>query len=265
MMKLAVMGDPIEHSLSPLLHQQFAQKYGYIIDYQKIRVNQQELPHALKDFWAQGGVGLNLTSPLKEIALTQCDELDETAKHIGSVNTLHRVNGKTIGYNTDPDGFLSALNHENINVKNKSVLVLGAGGAAKAVIYSLLLQDADVSLYNRTLQRAVDLKKIMQPLGNITLAEKPMPYDIVINTLTRDATLGVFQQAPMTSANCAFNLNYHEFSSPFLQFSRQLQIDKYVSGEGMLLGQAAKAFGIWTGAVVSFDILSLTQIKTNGG
>jgi shikimate dehydrogenase len=244
MIKLAVMGDPIAHSLSPSIHQNFAKQCGHDIEYRKIQVNKTQLPQALRDFWQQGGLGLNLTSPLKEEALQYCDELSAAAKAIGGVNTMHRLNDKTFGFNTDADGFLAALEQDDIAITDKSILILGAGGAAKAVGFALQQRGIKPCVYARRKAQAESLQQ--------TIAETPHAYDVVVNTLARTAGLEAFQAAPVTACELAFDLNYDDPEGTFAQFAKQLGATRYVSGRNMLHAQAAKAYGIWTGAVVSF-------------
>ncbi len=235
MIKLAVMGDPIAHSLSPQIHQQFAKQNGDTIEYQKIQVNKTQLPQALQDFWQQGGVGLSLTSPLKEAAMQYCDDVSDAARFVGAVNTLHRANGKITGHNTDVDGFLAAIKQDDIDVSNKTILVLGAGGAAKAVVYALAQQGLEAAVYSRRQVHVPEAK----------------PYDIVINAFARAATLADFSAAPITRCELAFDLNYDDSEKIFAQFAEQREAKRYITGKNMLWQQAAKAYGIWVGAVIS--------------
>jgi len=205
--KFAVMGAPITHSLSPTIHKQFSKSLDHAINYDKIETNHQQFKDALKQFIEQGGNGLNLTLPLKEIALDHMDELDDSAKHAKAINTISIVNGKTKGFNTDGVGFLQAI-EPYINLNNKDILIIGAGGAAAGILSSLLNKQINsITITNRTHDRAQKLINRFEPVLQ-SLQIKPTleskesnelnkSFDLVINatsaSLINELFEGIFE------------------------------------------------------------------------
>lgn len=154
MKQLYVIGDPVTHSKSPLLHNTMCQVLGLDFTYGCRTVHRHELPAFLTAAKDEGCAGFNATMPFKELLLPYLDELDPLASTLGAVNTVCIKNDKLYGYNTDCPGYLAALSHRGFDPAGKRAVLLGAGGAAKAVAVGLCQAGASVTVLNRTLPRA---------------------------------------------------------------------------------------------------------------
>lgn len=148
---LGIIGDPIAHSLSPAMHNFILKKLNLNYCYLAFRVKAEALKRALEGIRALGIVGVNLTVPHKQSVIALLDELDGEAEILKAVNTIKNDNGRLVGYNTDGIGFRKSLEAHNIKLTGKRAVVLGAGGAARAVVYSLItLGIGEIAIYNRT-------------------------------------------------------------------------------------------------------------------
>ena len=253
----AVIGDPVKHSLSPKIHNLFAKQHGNQIEYEKIRVTKGLFVAFVEDFFSNRGVGLNITLPLKAEAFEIADTLDEDSKSCQAVNTLKPANGKLVGFNTDGVGFLADLEvwHE-IAVKDKRVLLLGAGGAAKGIVRPLLSREPKtLVIANRTHASARALADQLNSenfigieglgLDDTQLLKKR--FDIIIN-----ATSAGHQNSEMPidedfleDAIC-YDLSYGPAAS-FFRWAESRGAKRSIDGLGMLIEQAAKSYEIWTG------------------
>ena len=164
---LGVIGDPIEHTGSPAIHNLLAEKMGDNIVYVPFRVKEKRLEEAVEGAYALGIEGLNVTVPHKVEVMQYVTELDDGALEIGAVNTLARVRGGYKGYNTDFSGFMRELDNADIQVNGHDVIVLGAGGAAKAVVYALgKLGAKQIYVLNRSREKA---EHIFGKSGNVSI------------------------------------------------------------------------------------------------
>ena len=161
MKRFAVIGDPIAHSMSPVLHEEIYGQLGIDGSFEKVHV----MPHSLRSFVESNKLdGYNVTIPHKQSVIPFLDELDDSAQSIGAVNCVH--NGK--GYNTDWIGFTMAMEGNNINLKEKDCLILGAGGAARAIAYALIQSNVNsISIVNRTKKKADDLAQWIKSIAGI--------------------------------------------------------------------------------------------------
>ena len=165
---LGLIGDPVEHTESPSIHNLLAEKLGDNVVYVPFRVDGRHLEEAVEGAYALGMEGLNVTVPHKVEVMQYVTELDDAALDIGAVNTLARIRGGYRGYNTDFSGFIRELDKLDIQVNGKSVIVLGAGGAAKAVVHSLKKLRADhIYILNRSIGKA---QKIFAGTDNVTIS-----------------------------------------------------------------------------------------------
>ena len=159
MKHFAIIGSPIDHSLSPLLHNWVFKALNIQAEYKKIRVEKEELPDIIQQIRNGKLDGCNVTIPHKENIMKLLDEINPRAESISSVNCIMKSNSKIIGNNTDWFGFTMALKENNIDLSNKEVIVLGAGGTAKSILFSLKQLGANkIILLNRTLHKAEALK-----------------------------------------------------------------------------------------------------------
>ena len=139
--KFAVLGHPISHSLSPKIHQHFADQFGIQLNYQRIDVQSLNFKKTLSDLKQEGYKGLNITLPLKNLAYEICDELSSRAEQTKSVNTISIINDKLLGDTTDGLGLVTDLLKKNVSLENKKILVIGAGGASNGVMFDLISQN----------------------------------------------------------------------------------------------------------------------------
>lgn len=255
----AVFGHPIAHSLSPRIHQAFAEQCGIQLDYQKILVEPvTNFATQLSTFFQQGGCGANITVPFKEQALSLADELTERARLAGAVNTLKKqVDGRLLGDNTDGIGLLTDLQRLHFLAPSANILVLGAGGASKGCLPILLAHGYSVTLTNRTLARAQQNQQLWQQqaiAGIERLTVLPMDkledqYDLIINA-TASSLSGEIPLLPIAAINAntaCYDMFYQPQLTEFLCWCQQQGAERLADGLGMLVSQAAHAFYLWHG------------------
>lgn len=250
-LQFAVMGNPIAHSRSPELHHAFAEKHNIQLNYQKMLVEEHDFEQSVQDFFAQGGKGLNITVPFKEKAFQQSQVLSQRAKIAKAVNTLWWENGQLHGDNTDGEGLVQALLSFGVRLKQAKILIIGAGGATRGVIYPLAQAGvSEICIANRTLSRAEQLQQDIQPflekthLSVCALEQMQGHYDIVINATSASLSAENALQLPsQLSFDFAYEMAYGK-ASDFLQQAEQRQV-AFADGWSMLVGQAIEAFAIW--------------------
>ncbi len=252
--RYAVFGNPIAHSLSPLIHQRFAAQTQQAMTYEAILVPKDGFATALRTFCTGGGKGLNITVPFKIEAFKLIDQMSETASTAGSVNTiLINAQGKLYGDNTDGVGLVADLARVQINLMHKKVLVIGAGGAVRGILAPLLkLQPTELIVSNRTLAKAEGLAQRFSAFGRIracAFAQLADDFDIVIHATSANAN-GEHVSVPeiiFRSKPICYDLFYSKTQTPFLQWAQSLGASMCVDGLGMLVEQAAAAFYLWRG------------------
>ena len=232
----------------------FAQQTDQDINYQKELVELESFEATVRAFIDHGGMGANVTVPFKERAFAMCDELSERAKFSEAVNTLAFSNGKIFGDNTDGVGLVKDLHRNGVTIKAKKVLLLGAGGAAKGVIPSLLEENPQqLVIVNRTHEKALALasKYNLTQLTAMKLNElENYQADIIINA-TSSGLSGQSLPIPrelFKTADVCYDMVYGKELPIFLRQAKQHGVNKIIDGLGMLVYQAAAAFQIWRGA-----------------
>ncbi len=179
--KYLVIGNPIEHSLSPKLHNYWLKENNIDAIYDKRKLDDVELKNIISEVKEQKIDGINVTVPLKKAVIPFLDELSPEAKNTQSVNTIYFQNGSAVGHNTDIAGFELAIKHAKYDVSNKEVFILGAGGVAPSIIYSLKkMKAAKISLTNRTREKAENLKNLFKEIEIIDWGER-IDFDMIIN------------------------------------------------------------------------------------
>jgi len=252
--RYAVFGNPIAHSKSPQIHTLFAQQTKQNLSYTAELAEIGEFDSAVKKFIEANGKGLNITVPFKEDAWQSATERSLRAERAGAVNTLMlQADGSLYGDTTDGVGLVRdlAFNHK-IEIKDKDILIIGAGGAVRGVLEALLEQQpASLLITNRTKQKAITLAEIFSSLGNIKgcgldgVDDKQ--FDIVING-TSASLKGDLPDLPNSifAANaCSYDMMYSAQATPFMQWSTENGATKVFDGLGMLVEQAAESFYIW--------------------
>ncbi|GMQ87695.1 MAG: shikimate dehydrogenase [Gammaproteobacteria bacterium] len=254
--RYAVMGNPIEHSKSPLIHRLFAEQTGQNLVYEAILVDPEGFTKAVADFTGSAGKGLNITVPFKQDAWHIADELSERAQRAGAVNTLKiGGDGKLSGDNTDGIGLVRDLTRNlGLTLSGKQLLVLGAGGAVRGILAPLLDQHPSrLLIANRTVERAQQLATEFSDLGELQgcgFADlKGAHFDIIINA-TAAGLQGQVPDLPdgiIDSSSCCYDLMYASEPTAFVRYARQRGVQAAFDGLGMLVEQAAESFRIWRG------------------
>lgn len=253
--RYAVIGQPVGHSRSPRIHARFAQQTGAALSYEAIEVAPAALAETLARLHAEGYAGLNVTLPHKTAVATLCESTGEAAARAGSVNTLVRTAAGWHGETTDGRGLLRDLRGTlGVTIEGHRVLVLGAGGAARGVLESLLAErPALLAISNRNPWKPEAIAEAFKPLGNIVprthLSLKGDRFDLVINATSAGHSGEVPRLPPRLFAEgaLAYDLNYGPAARPFLDWAQTQGASRGSDGLGMLVEQAAEAFLLWRG------------------
>lgn len=267
-----VIGDPIAHSLSPIMHNQEFEALGIDAKYLPFHVKEKDLADAVKGMKAIGIAGFNVTIPHKEAIIPLLDDIDSLAKAIGAVNTVVRKNDRFIGYNTDGEGFFRALQEEwKEEIKNERVLIIGAGGAAKAIYFTLLAKGITrIDICNRSLERAERLVSECPYEGKTKIltcndASKEIGnYDLVIQT-TSVGMHPLVHNLPISLEYLNKNtfvsdIIYNPLETALLKEAKKYGA-KVQNGIGMFVYQGALAFEKWTGKAPNIQRMKKTVIK----
>lgn len=254
-----VIGDPIAHSMSPAMHNDAFSSLGINAHYQAFHIKREDLPAAIKGMKAIGVAGFNVTIPHKTAIIPLLDEVDPLAAAIGAVNTVVNINGRFIGYNTDGEGFIRGLHEEyGQSVLDKRILIIGAGGAARAIYYTFGQQGAkQVDIANRTPDNALQLKESCPYLVETAAftteeAERNLSnYDIIIQT----TSIGMFPKVDASPIQLT-NIRSDAFLSDIIYNPAETFMMKEAKKHGarvqngmkMFVYQGALAFEKWTGA-----------------
>jgi len=250
----AVMGNPVAHSKSPRIHTLFAEQTGEPVHYEAIQVDPGGLPQAVGNFDANGGKGLNITVPFKQEAWALVSERSERAERAGAVNTIKFIDKTLFGDNTDGIGLVNDLLNHRIAIKDKKVLLMGAGGAARGVLAPLLEQrPAQLVIVNRTADKARDLANAFHDLGPIEgcgyEALQGEQFDLVINA-TAASLQGELPPLPdnlLADGAACYDMMYGAGPTTFMQWASTHGAATVLDGLGMLVEQAAESFYIWRG------------------
>ena len=255
--RYAVVGNPVAHSLSPRIHAEFARQTGQALSYEAIELPLDGFDSGVRDLRQRGYAGLNVTVPFKQDAWRLCDSLSQRAERAGAVNTLVLAeNGGTHGDNTDGIGLVRDLTiNLGLELENRRLLVLGAGGAVRGVLGPLLeLRPARLTLANRTHDKAQALAADFAGLGNIdarrfeTLAERE--FDLIVNGTAAGLGGELPPIAPelVGAGTVCYDMMYSlEMPTAFVAWADRLGAARACDGLGMLVEQAAAAFSLWRG------------------
>jgi len=265
----AVIGDPIDHSFSPALHNAAFLFLGLDCTYIAYRIQKGELEAGIEALKKIGIAGFNVTIPHKVDMMKFLNETDDECKIVGATNTVVNNNGHLKGYNTDVDGFLDPIKKRKIDSKDSDVLLIGAGGAARAIIVGFSKEKArKISIANRTRERADELIKFAQNLGLESdyldlqsagqIANK---YKFVINA-TSVGLKGI--GCPISTKNInkdsiVYDIVYVPVETPLIEQSKN-QGATIIYGWEMLLAQAMKSFEIWTNRQAPYEAMKLTLL-----
>lgn len=258
----AVMGNPIQHSKSPLIHSRFAKQTDQNIEYSAIQVDEGGFKQAVGNFQAANGKGLNITLPFKQEAWALVDQRSERAQTAGAVNTIIcNDDGTLYGDNTDGAGLIKDIikNHRGV-INNKSILLLGAGGAARGVLSPLLdEQPKNIVIANRTIDNAVQLADSFSDKGDIIGcgfdmfnkntfgASKNHAFDIIINATSASLnnSLPPIPSSTIHSHTIVYDMMYGKEPTIFMNWAIENGCTQAIDGLGMLVEQAAESFYLW--------------------
>ena len=253
--RYAVVGNPIEHSLSPRIHMAFADQTGEGLVYDRLLAPLEGFHQTVADFFDGGGAGLNVTVPFKQQAWEMAERHQPRAARAGAVNTLWRdAEGALVGDNTDGAGLVRDLqvNH-GVTLAGSRVLVLGAGGAVRGILEPFLAENPfEVVIANRTLARAHQLRDLFGESGAIaasTFEDLAGPFDLIING-TSASLQGDLPPLPgglITQATVCYDMMYSQGETAFNAWARQQGAARCLDGLGMLVEQAAESFLQWRG------------------
>ena len=247
MKKFLVIGNPVEHSLSPKLHNYWIKQNNIDAVYDKKQLNENDVEGIIVGIKNSKIDGINVTVPFKKSVIPFLDRLTSLADETQSVNTIFKRENKIIGDNTDIGGFENSLNHINYNVKNKKIFILGAGGVTPSIILVLKkLGASKISLSNRTKQKSEDLKKIHSDLEIIDWGQIP-DFDMIINA----TSLGLknndqikLDYNKIGSNKLFYDIVYNPSKTNFLLKGKELG-NKIENGKIMFIYQAHQAFTVW--------------------
>jgi len=253
--RYGVVGHPVSHSLSPFIDAMFARETGQAMSYRPFDVRPEDFETRVREFFADGGLGLNVTLPHKVAAAELADELTERAAHAASVNTLAFEDGRLLGDNTDGAGLVRDLcDNLGVVITNRRMLIIGAGGATRGILAPLLgLEPTAVVIANRTPERAAALAAAFADLGVTQGAGfediAPEPFDVIVNA-TSASLSGDIPPIPAEAIgpdSVCYDLAYGRAASAFVQWATRLGCARAEQGLGMLVEQAAESFRLWRG------------------
>jgi shikimate dehydrogenase len=255
--KYAVFGNPIAQSKSPLIHSMFALQFAQRIEYERKFATKDNFVETLTDFFNEPNVrGCNVTSPFKEQVAQWVDKLSPGAKLAGAVNTvIKQSNGTFVGDTTDGEGLVQDLIRLNVQITGTRILLLGAGGAARGVLQSILtLEPALLILANRTEKKAKQLASLIPQdnfvgMGLDALKDIEQPFDLIINSTSASLTaeLPAIPDYVISNSAYVYDMSYGDKPTVFIQHAQNLGVTNTFDGLGMLVGQAAESFYLWTG------------------
>lgn len=264
--RAAVIGSPVTHSLSPLLHNAAFNSLGMDWEYLALEITESELDEVLAQMRSGNLGGLSVTMPFKTRVASLVDECTSTAEKLSAVNCVVANEKGLIGHNTDGDGFLNGLIHEaQFDPKGKKVAVIGAGGAARAVIEALARSGAaSIMVVNRTPAKAESAADLAGEVGAVGTLKDISGADLVVNATSigmKDSQVDIPCSVDLLhSSQLVVDLIYHPLETRWISLAKQKGIDSH-NGVSMLLFQAAEAFTLWTGEEAPISIMqeAITQ------
>jgi shikimate dehydrogenase len=271
-----IIGNPLGHTLSPIMHNAAFKELGVNYVYLSFEIHENELKNNLDLLKEKGFRGLSVTHPFKIKVMNYLDDIDEEAKEIGAVNTIVNDVGKLKGYNTDSFGALEAMRRNGVDIEKggKKFLILGAGGAARALTVPLVKRGNEVMIVNRTHQRGEELAQMLKKFGKaeaLTLDEIDVVMDgveILINCTPvgmKDGPEGSPLPTKLIRKDIiVFDMVYSPKDTPLLLAAKELGA-KVIYGYEMFIHQGAKAFELWTGESAPAEVMRKIVLDELGG
>lgn len=271
--KFGVIGHPIEHSLSPVMHNAVFRKLELDYEYSAFDVKRGELEKFIEDA-KSNFIGLNVTIPHKIAVMKFLDEIGKEAELIGAVNTIKFKNGKTTGFNTDGIGCVKALEEAGEGIKEKRILILGAGGAARAIAFQLVLENSEVLISNRNMENAFKLgedikKKLNKDVELIRFSKNEIEKKLQETDILINATpVGMFPEVDKSIINpeiipsrvVVMDIVYNPIKTKLLGEAEKRGC-KTVDGVGMFIHQGAESLRLWLGITPPVDVMRRAVIE----
>ncbi len=265
MKKYLVIGNPVEHSLSPKIHNYWIKKNKIDAIYEKKLLTEKDIKSIINDIINEKIHGINVTVPFKKSVIPFLDGLSHIARETESVNTVYKKDGKIIGDNTDVKGFENAIKNINFDIKDKKAFVLGAGGVAPSIIFALKKMGiSEIFLSNRTKDKAENLKKIIPELQIVNWGEMPI-FDIIINA----TSLGLKSNdeikldfSKVGSNKLFYDVIYSPEFTKFLLRGKETG-NQFENGKSMFVYQAQLSFEIWHGIKPKADKNIIEMLKND--
>ena len=260
----AVIGDPIEHSLSPNIHNAAFRELGLDCTYIAYRIPKDELEEGIESLKKINISGFNVTIPHKTEMMKYLDKVDEGCSLIGATNTVAHEDGALKGYNTDMDGFLDPIKKRKLEVKDSKVLLLGAGGSARAIVAAFAKENAkEIVIANRTIEKAEELVEFAKKVGiNATAikledaANQIESHKFIVNS----TSIGLKNEASpiptdlISEKSIVYDIVYMPMNTDLIKKSKEKGAT-VIYGYEMLLGQACRAFEIWHGSEAPYEVM----------
>jgi len=249
MKRYLVIGNPIEHSLSPKLHNHWIKNNNINAIYEKQKLNKDDIESVILKVREKKIQGINVTVPFKKIVIPFLDQLSSEAENTQSVNTIYLNNNKVFGHNTDIIGFELSIKYLGFNIKNKKILVLGAGGVVPSIIFALnKMQASEIIITNRTKENAEKLKDLFDYIKIVDWGYVP-EFDLIINA----TSLGLNENdeinldfSKVGQNKLFYDVIYNPHETNFLKIGKKLG-NKIENGKSMFIYQASAAFNLWHG------------------
>ena len=275
-----VIGDPIEHSLSPTIHNAAFNYLKLDFVFLAFRVKAADLENAIQGMRGLGIHGLNVTMPHKSTVIGCLDEVDSTVKFLGSANTILNKDGKLSGFNTDGVGALKALRENGAKLSEKKVLLLGAGGAAKAIAFALAEEVGELVVLNRTAEKAKRLAEALEQISNKkvvggslspdTIVKNLQDSDVLINATSvgmhPEANQSIVPPQWLRSDLTVMDIVYNPVETKLAKDAKAVGA-RVISGVEMLIYQGAASFEIWTGLSAPIEVMrraALNKLSSAG-
>tara|TARA_X000001036_G_scaffold328537_1_gene307174 strand:+ start:414 stop:1208 length:795 start_codon:yes stop_codon:yes gene_type:complete len=253
--KFLVIGNPIEHSLSPALHNYWIKINGIKAIYEKLKLNEDELEQIILQVKEKKVNGINVTVPFKKTVIPYLDELSIEAESTQSVNTISLKNNRVIGHNTDIAGFQTSIKNSEYSLEKKEILILGAGGVVPSIIFALTkMKPSKIMISNRTKEKAENIKRLFKHIEIIEWG-KILNFDMIINAtslgLKKDDNLNI-DFSSISGDKFFYDVIYNPSETNFLKIGKNLG-SQTLNGKLMFIYQALSAFNIWHGIKPDVD------------
>ncbi len=256
MKKYLVIGSPIDHSLSPTLHNHWFKENNINAIYEKKLITEDQIEKVVLKLRSEELSGVNVTVPYKNKIISFMDNLTKEASETKSANTIYMENGKIIGHNTDIAGFELAIRSYGYDVKKKNIFIFGAGGVVPSIIVALKRMGAlKIFLYNRTISKAENIKKIFKDIEIIDKDNIPESIDVIINA----SSLGINKSDKIElnynkigKNKFYYDVIYNPAETNFLREAKKLG-NKVENGKKMFIYQAHQSFAIWHNILPKID------------